>query len=389
MRKVKIGLIGCGVISHTYITNIKAMFPWLEIVACSATTIDKAKKVADQYSILKAYSTEELLKNPDIEIVVNLTTPAVHTEINKKVLSAGKHLYCEKPFALSLEEAKETLDLAKRKGLMVGGAPETFLGAGLQTCRKVIDEGWIGKPVMVTANMTSHGTETWHAAPEFYYKKGAGPMLDMGPYYLTALVALLGPITSTACFTSIGNPTRTIYSNPLRGKKIEVEVPTSYTGIIQFESGVHANMNMSFDIWHSSLPKLEIYGTEGTLIVPDPNMFGGKIKIFRKEKVLDSLNQRLYTGEERPYTTVYDDLQEIPQVYQEPLEYMRGLGVLDMAFALVEGRAHRTSEELLYHVTEAMLSFDESARTNKFYQMTSTCHRPTPMCMGKEFGELD
>lgn len=389
MRKVKIGLIGCGVISHTYISNIKVMFPWLEIVACSATTIDKAKKVADQYSILKAYSTEELLKDPDIEIVVNLTTPAVHTEINKKVLSAGKHLYCEKPFALSLEEAKETLDLAKRKGLMVGGAPETFLGAGLQTCRKVIDEGWIGKPVMVTANMTSHGTETWHAAPEFYYKKGAGPMLDMGPYYLTALVALLGPIASTACFTSIGNPTRTIYSNPLRGKKIEVEVPTSYTGIIQFESGVHANMNMSFDIWHSSLPKLEIYGTEGTLIVPDPNMFGGKIKIFRKEKVLDSLNQRLYTGEERPYTTVYDDLQEIPQVYQEPLEYMRGLGVLDMAFALVEGRAHRTSEELLYHVTEAMLSFDESARTNKFYQMTSTCHRPTPMCMGKEFGELD
>ncbi|HKL79825.1 MAG TPA: Gfo/Idh/MocA family oxidoreductase [Mobilitalea sp.] len=389
MRKVKIGLIGCGVISHTYISNIKAMFPWLEIVACAATTLDKAKRVADQYSIPKAYSTEELLNDPDIEIVVNLTTPAVHTEINKKVLSAGKHLYCEKPFALSLEEARETLELAKRKGLMVGGAPETFLGAGLQTCRKAIDEGWIGKPVMVTANMTSHGTETWHAAPEFYYKKGAGPMLDMGPYYLTALVALLGPIARTACFTSIGSPTRTIYSNPLRGKKIEVEVPTSYTGIIQFESGVHANMNMSFDIWHSNLPKFEIYGTEGTLIVPDPNMFGGKIKIFRKEKVLDSLNQRFYSGEERPYTTVYDDLQEIPQVYQEPLEYMRGLGILDMAFALVEGRGHRTSEELLYHVTEAMLSFDESVRMNKIYHMTSTCQRPAPMCMGKDFGELD
>ncbi len=389
MRKVRIGFIGCGVISHTYISNIKAMFPWLEIIACSATTIEKARKVADQYGIPKALSTEELLQDPEIEIVVNLTTPAVHTEINRKVLNAGKHLFCEKPFALSLAEVGEIMELAKSKGLMVGCAPETFLGAGLQTCRKAIDEGWIGRPVMVTANMTSHGTETWHAAPEFYYKKGAGPMLDMGPYYLTALVALLGPISRTACFKSIGSSTRTIYSNPLRGKTIEVEVPTSYTGILQFVSGVHANINMSFDIWHSTLPKLEIYGTEGTLIVPDPNMFGGKIKIFRKEKVLDSLNQGFYSGQERLFSTAYEELQELPQLFEEPLEYMRGLGIMDMAYALVNHRKHRANEELTYHVTEALLSFDEAANDNRVYQMTSTCERPAPIPLGRKFGDLD
>ena len=389
MRKVKIGFIGCGVISHTYLSNIKAMFPWLEIVACSATTLGKAKEVDKRYEIPKALSTEELLQDPEIEIVVNLTTPAVHTEINRRILDAGKHLFCEKPFALSLGEAEELMELARSKSLMVGCAPDTFLGAGLQTCRKAIDEGWIGKPVMVTANMTSHGTETWHTNPEFYYKKGAGPMLDMGPYYLTALVALLGPISRTACFKSIGSSTRTIYSNPFRGRTIEVEVPTSYNGILQFESGVQGNINMSFDVWHSTLPKLEIYGTEGTLILPDPNMFGGKIKIFRKEKVLDSLNQGFYNGTERPYSTAYDDLQELPQVYEEPLEYMRGLGIMDMAYALVNQGKHRANEEFTFHVTEALLSFDEAANENKVYQMTSTCSRPAPVPLGKKFGEFD
>lgn len=388
MRKLKLGIIGCGVISHTYIKNIKALFPLLEIAACSATTREKAESVAALYGIPKALSTEELLKDPEIELVVNLTTPAVHTEINRKILMAGKHLYCEKPFALTLEEAKEILDLAKERNLRVGCAPETFLGAGLQTCRKALDEGWIGRPVMVTANMTGYGPETWHANPEFYYKKGAGPMLDMGPYYLTALVALLGPIHQTACFASTGRKTRTIYSRPLRGKTIEVEVPTSYTGILQFESGVHGNINMTFDTWHSTLPKLEIYGTEGTLLIPDPNMFGGKIKIFRKEKVLDSLNRDLLDGKERPYSTLYENLQELPQLYEEPLEYMRGLAIMDMAYALADGRKHRTNEELVYHVTEACLSFDFAAEANQIYRMTSTCDRPEPLPPGRGFGDL-
>ncbi|HWT26298.1 MAG TPA: gfo/Idh/MocA family oxidoreductase, partial [Mobilitalea sp.] len=188
---------------------------------------------------------------------------------------------------------------------------------------------------------------------------------------------------------SIGNKTRTIYSNPLRGNKINVEVPTTYTGIMEFESGVHANINMSFDVWLSNLPKFEIYGTEGTLFVPDPNMFGGKIKIFRKERVLDSLNSSFYGGKEVNYSRNYEDLQELPQIYEEPLEYMRGLGVLDMAFALVNGRKHRTSEDLIYHVTEALLSFDTAVRNDVVYKMQSTCSRPKPMPTGLAFGELD
>lgn len=387
MRKVKIGIIGCGVISNTYISNIKSMFQWLDIVACSALHVENAKKTAAKYGIPKACTTEELLADPEIEIVINLTIPAVHTEINKEILRAGKHLYCEKPFALNLKDAKETLDLAKSMGLMVGAAPETFLGAGMQTCRKIIDDGWIGRPISATANMISYGTETWHASPEFYYKEGAGPMLDMGPYYLTALVSLLGPISRTSCFSSIGHKTRKIYSEPHRGETIDVEVPTSYNGIIEFENGVNANINMTFDVWMSSLPRLEIYGTEGTLLLPDPNYFGGKIKIIRKEKVLDSLN--IYGGDQIPYSTEYNDIQEMPQIFMQPMEYIRGLGVLDMAYALVYGRKHRTNEELIYHVTEAMLSFDESVKSGKVYTMESTCERPDPMPRGVEFGELD
>ncbi|MDD4112960.1 MAG: Gfo/Idh/MocA family oxidoreductase, partial [Herbinix sp.] len=347
MRKVKVGIVGCGVISNTYISNIQSMFKWLDITACSALHLENVKNTANRYGIPKASSTEELLADSEIEIVINLTTPAVHTEINKQILNAGKHLYCEKPFALTLNEAKEVLELAKSKGLMVGAAPETFLGAGLQTCRKIIDDGWIGVPISATANMISFGVETWHANPEFYYKEGAGPMLDMGPYYLTALVSLLGPISRTSCFSRIGNESRKIYSMPHRGRNIEVEVPTTYNGIMEFTSGVSANINMTFDVWMSSMPKLEIYGSEGTLLIPDPNYFGGKIKIFRKEKVLDSLIN--YDENKEPYTTNYEDLQEMPQVFQQPKEYIRGLGVLDMAYALVYGRKHRTNEELIYH----------------------------------------
>ena len=390
MRKVKIGIVGCGIISRTYISNIKAFFPWLEIAACADLFVDKARETASKYSIPKACTVDELLEDPGIEIIINLTIPAAHTQINQKALSAGKHVYCEKPLALNLEDAEETLKLAERQKLMLGCAPETFLGAALQTCRKLLDDGWIGKPVSATANMTSFGVETWHASPEFYYKKGSGPMLDMGPYYVTALVSLLGPISKTACFASIGSKTRKIYSNPLRGKDIDVEVPTTYTGILGFESGVQANINMSFDMWMSNLPKLEIYGTEGTLIVPDPNMCAGQIKIFRKEKVLDSINSRAYSEKDaKDYSTDYDSLQEIPQLYEQPLDYLRGLGVLDMAFALVNGRRHRANEELAYHVTEALMSFDTAADENIVYSMKSTCRRPEPLPQGMAFGELD
>lgn len=388
MRKVKIGIVGCGVICHTYISNIKSTYQWLEIVACADLVLDKARAVASQYDIPIACSLEELLQNGDVEIIVNLTTPIAHTDINQKALEAGKHVYCEKPLALTLEDAKVTLELAKKMDLMLGCAPETFLGAGLQTCRKIIDEGWIGTPISATANMISYGVETWHASPEFYYKSGGGPMMDMGPYYVTALVSLLGPIDKIGCFNNIGHETRQIYSEPLRGKIIDVEVPTNYTGIMHFKNGAIANINMSFDIWFSNLPLLEIYGTEGTLVIPDPNMFGGQIKIFRKEKVLDAVESKIYGGESNTLTDT-ESLKDIPQIYPQPLQNMRGLGILDMAFALVNGRKHRANEELAYHVTEALIGFDKCSKEGLIYSMQSSCSRPNPLPLGKDLGELD
>lgn len=388
MRIVKLGIIGCGVISHTYISNIQTMFANIQIIACASRTIEKAQIVAEKYHIPIACSTEELLRNTEVELILNLTTPDIHTDMNRMILNAGKHLYCEKPFALDLDSAKEILDLAKEKGLAVGGAPETFLGAGIQTCKKALDEGWIGKPITFTANMTSYGTETWHSSPEFYYQQGAGPMLDMGPYYITALVSLFGSVAKTACFASIARDKRMIYSQPHRGQMIEVEVPTSYTGIMEFESGVHGNINMSFDVWNSTLPKLEIYGTDGTLILPDPNMFGGKIKVFRKERILDQLSHQFYGGS----SVKMDEMEgwsEIPQLFEEPLEYMRGLAVAEMADAIVSGRQHRTSEELLYHVTEVLLSFDQGNKESKIQEIKSRCSRPTSMPSGKNFGCFD
>ncbi len=234
MRIVKVGIIGCGVISHTYITNIKTMYTWLNIVACADLSPMKAQKVANQYDIPNACTPEELLKIQDIEIVINLTVPSAHASVNQKILQAGKHVYCEKPLALNMEDAKKTLEVAKEYNR--------------------------------TANMMSYGVETWHASPEFYYKKGGGPMMDMGPYYITALVALLGPISHLACFQSKGEASRTIYSEPLRGQKINVDVSTTYTGIIHFSNQLIGNINMSFDVWgqNSIASKRECDGFSST-----------------------------------------------------------------------------------------------------------------------------
>jgi predicted dehydrogenase len=273
---------------------------------------------------------------------------------------------------------------------MLGCSPDTFLGPGLQTCRKILDEGWIGEPVAATANLVSHGHETWHPAPEFYYKTGAGPMMDMGSYYLTALVSMLGPISKVSCFAKKSLQTRRITSQPLNGQKISVDVMTHYAGLMEFANGVIANINMSFDVWLANLPCIEIYGTEGTLVVPDPNMFSGPVKILRGESMVDSIRglsvddacDKIHSPD------MFEFFQEIPLPYHLASVNMRGLGVLDMACALVEGRPHRTSGDLTYHVTEAMLSFDRSAQDGMTWQMESSCERPQPVSPGLAIGEI-
>jgi predicted dehydrogenase len=366
MRKVKVGIVGCGKISGIY-CKAKEVFDILDIVACADLLPERAEAKAKEFGIPRACSTAELLADPDIEIVVNLTIPKAHGEVCLAALKAGKNTYVEKPLALTRKEAQEMIATAKAKGLRLGGAPDTFLGAGLQTCRKLIDDGWIGEPVAATAFMMGHGHESWHPDPEFYYKPGGGPMYDMGPYYLTALVSLMGPVRRVTGSTRITFPERTITSAPKYGQKIEVEVPTHVAGVLDFANGAIGTIVTSFDVWGGQLPRIEIYGTEGSMSVPDPNGFGGPVSIRRS-------GEKEWT----PMPLCFGYSQN-----------SRGLGVADMAHALLSGRPHRASDQLTYHVLDIMAGIHEAAEENRHIELTSTCIRPAPFPLGLRPGILD
>lgn len=380
MRKVKVGIIGCGVISQTYLNNFNR-FKWVEVVACADMFIAKAEEVAKAYHVPKFCSVEELLLDPEVEIVVNLTIPAAHTPINIAALNAGKHVYCEKPLGLNQEEARQSIDLAAEKGLLLGCAPDTFLGAGLQSCRKIIDDGWIGEIVGATVNFSCPGHELWHPVPNFLYQPGGGPMMDMGPYYITAMVALLGPVKRLSCYAKKTAETRTVYSQPNAGTQIPVEVMTHYTGIMEFASGVLANINMSWDIWLSSMPLMEIYGTAGTLIVPNPNFYGGPVRLLRRESILDSLKgldmdsarDKLFSAE------MHDFFKEVPMPFSTDEGNLRGLGVFDMANAIIDNHEHRTNGKIASHVMEILTSFNSAVASGESCTMQTTCDRPDSM----------
>jgi predicted dehydrogenase len=354
MAKVKVGIIGCGNISSVYLKNCPN-FEHLDLIACADIDMDRAKARAEEYGLPHAYSVEQLLADPEIQIVINLTIPAAHAEVCIKALEAGKHVYVEKPLAVTREEGQRILELASSKGLLVGSAPDTFLGGGIQTCAKLIKDGVIGTPVAASAFMMSKGHESWHPAPEFYYEQGGGPMFDMGPYYLTALITLLGPIHRVTGSTRISFAERTITSQPKAGTKIEVKTPTHITGTIDFDSGAIAAITTSFDIMAGTeLPHIEIYGSAGTLRVPDPNTFGGPVKLRRAGS---------------------KEWEEITLTHRYT-ENGRGLGVADMAHAILTGDPHRASGELAYHVLEAMHGFHDASAEGKHYIMQSTCSRP-------------
>ncbi|MEX1019166.1 MAG: Gfo/Idh/MocA family oxidoreductase [Litorilinea sp.] len=352
---VNVGIIGCGAISGIYLQSPKT-FPILNIVACADLDPAKAQAKADEHG-LRALAVEELLRDPEIEIVLNLTIPGAHAQVGLAAVGNGKSVYSEKPLALSTAEATPLLEQATRAGLRVGCAPDTFLGGGLQTCRQLIDAGAIGEPVAATAFMMSHGHEHWHPSPEFYYKPGGGPMFDMGPYYLTALVHLLGPVRRVTGATRTTFAQRTISSEPLAGAVIDVEVPTHVVGLLDFAAGPVATIITTFDVWTSDLPRIEIYGTEGTMSVPDPNTFGGPVRI-RRHREAEWIDVPLRF----PYTT-----------------NSRGLGLADMAHALVDGRVHRASGELAFHVLEIMEAIHRASDDDRHIQLASTCSRPAPL----------
>lgn len=361
---VKVGIIGCGNILSQYVKGCR-YFQNLDLVAVADIDHSKAAAAAEQYNV-RAVSVDELLADPEIEIIVNLTIPKVHAEVNLAAIAAGKHVHTEKPLGVEREEGRKTLEAAQKAGVRVGSAPDTFLGGGLQTCRKLIDDGWIGEPVAATAFMMGRGPESWHPNPDFFYKFGGGPMFDMGPYYLTALVHLMGPIRRIAGATRITFTERIATSEALFGHRIAVEIPTHVTGTLDFVSGAVATMIMSFDIWAHSLPRIEIYGSEGTLSVPDPNTFRGPVK--------------LWTNKDREW-------REVPLTHSDKVG--RGVAVADMAYAIKSGRPHRASGALAYHVLDAMQSFGDASETGQAVTLQSTVEQPAPLPMGLLEGLLD
>lgn len=358
MEKTRIGIVGVGDISGIYLENITKLFQEIEVIGVCDLVREKAERAVEKYKIPKLYNDMyELFADDEVDLVLNLTRPYEHFGVSSEALKAGKPVYSEKPLAATLEEGKELVRLAEEKGLFLGGAPDTFLGAGIQTCRKLIDGGFIGEPVGAAAFMICRGHESWHPDPAFYYKHGGGPMMDMGPYYITALINLLGGVKTVAGMTKASFPTRTITSEPLNGTLVDVEVPTYVTGLMQFENGATGTIFTTFDVHYDTQARLEIYGSKGTLIVPDPNCFGGPIRLLRPE-------QREY--------------KEMPLLFPYQ-ENSRGLGLADAAKAIAEGRDPRAGYQQTYHVLEVMQSFQKSSEEGRFVEIESKFERKAPM----------
>ena len=383
MRTYKIGIIGCGSISNTYIPDIQNIYHDLEIHAVADADLNRAGETAKRFGIKHAYRTEELLADDEIEIAVNLTPPRFHQQINLSVLSAGKHLFTEKPFAMNLPEADELITLAGEKGVMIGSAPDTFLSSGLQSMNKYIRDGIIGKPLYVTANMMSHGVEMWHPCPAPFDEAGGGPLYDMAGYYLSAIVSMLGPVDSVSGFCGKGFDRRLILNKAQFGTYLDVEIPTHYSAVLNLKSGVIVSMNMSFDIWRSGLPKFEIYGTDGTISYPDPNFGGGVPSVYRKEQVLDTVFQ-----ENEEYRQREAKMYELPELYHRVSNYSRGLGVLDLAYAIEHKRPNRASAELARHITEVIDGIITAANEHCVCKMATSCEIPKPIEPGLFVGEL-
>jgi len=355
MERTKIGLIGCGNISSIYLKNLNQRFKTVTVDAVADLIPGRAAEQAARFGVPRVLETEALLRDPAIDLVLNLTTPQGHAEICRRALLAGKPVYVEKPLSISLEDGRSLQKLAAERGLLLGGAPDTFMGAGIQTCLDLIRSGVIGRPVGATAFMTSHGHESWHPDPEFYYQTGGGPMFDMGPYYLTALFALLGPVRRVTGSAAISFPQRTITSEKKKGQLIDVEVPTHVAGVLDFVGGAVGMILTSFDVWSAELPHIEIYGSLGTLSVPDPNTFSGPVRM------------RL-AGQ--------DAFSEVP-ITRSYADNSRGLGIADMARALAAGRNdHRASGDLALHVLEAMHGFLKASASGQHYLMQSTTAVP-------------
>ncbi|WP_457585916.1 Gfo/Idh/MocA family protein [Ensifer canadensis] len=365
-KELGVGIIGCGNISTTYF-KLAPLFRGIRIVACADINAAAAEARATEYGV-KAESIEALLANPDIDIVVNLTIPDAHFPVSKSILEAGKHVYSEKPLVLSLEQGEELRALAKSKGLTVGCAPDTFLGGAHQLARSVIDAGKIGRVTSGTCHVLSPGMEMWHPNPDFFFLPGGGPILDLGPYYIANLINLIGPVKRVAALSSMANPTRTITSEPRNGEEIPVKTPTNIHALLEFANGATITLSASWDVWSHRHANMELYGTEGSIFVPDPNFFGGKVEASGRDKDIQPLEMW-----DHPFAV---ENQEHPQ---GPMANYRTAGLADMAIAILEGRDARCSLDRALHGVDVMVSILKSGEEGRFIELTTTCTQPAAL----------
>lgn len=363
MANMNVGLIGCGNISTAYL-QLAPIFAGFEITSCADLNPDAARAQADKFSC-SAQTIDELLGDASVDLVVNLTTPAAHFEVTSNILSAGKHVYSEKPYVLSLYEGEILQRIAADKKLRIGSAPDTFLGGAHQAARRCLDDGTVGTVVGGSCYFQSHGMEHWHPHPDFFFQPGGGPVLDMGAYYISNLVQFLGPINRVVAMSGKAFSTRTISCEPRAGEQIEVEVDTSVRSILEFASGAQISFTASWDVWAHEHNCMELYGTQGTMYVPDPNRFGESVRVSdgETESEIEPLQVLGHAN--------FEDINN-----GSIIANYRGVGLADMVAAIHEERPHRCNGEFALHVVEVLTAILASAETSQYVSLKTSCERP-------------
>jgi predicted dehydrogenase len=365
-RVLGIGIMGCGNISDTYF-RLAPLFRGIAVRACADLNPDLSRAKAATYGVT-AQSPKELLGNPDVDIIVNLTVPNAHYNVSRAILEAGKHVYSEKPLTLSLADGLSLLKLAKKEKLHVAGAPDTFLGGSHQLARRIIDDGQIGKIASGTAHILSFGMEHWHPNPDFFFKPGGGPILDLGPYYIANLINLIGPIKRVAALSGIARKSRTITSEPRRGQKISVKTPTTIHALLAFANGASITLSASWDVYAHRHQPMELYGTEGAIFVPDPNFFGGEVLVAGT-----SGDAKAVAPDDHPLGIPNEGSS------RGDVANYRAAGLADMAQAIMARRDMRCSGERLVHAVEAMTAILKAGETGRFVTLKTSCTRPRPL----------
>jgi predicted dehydrogenase len=374
---MRVGILGCGHVSSQYFEGLRRFGDLIEVVACADADHARATDQARAHAVGRVLTPEQLLSDSEVELIVNLTPPTAHYEVSAAAIAAGKHLYSEKPLAGDLEQAAKLVEAAKSAGVRLGCAPDTFMGGGLQTARKLIDDGWIGRPLSAVACVSEPGYEHFHPNIDFFYGPGGGPILDLGPYYVTALVNIFGPARRVSGCTRATFPQRTIRAGKRAGEKVAVHVPTHVTGVIEFVSGAMTTLLASWDIWTTTLPYIQVYGSAGSISLPNPDEFGGQSLLRVADE--QELAEPPHPPGELPWTPV-------PLRYPET--FGRGAGVADIAGALSEDRPHRASGDLALHVLEVLLAFQRSSEQGIHVEIEHQCERPQAMDLSSAGQEL-